>query len=1010
MNFLLRFSFCVSLFCLASILLSMVTFAQTGACELLSESLIEKQMSGAKTDCYQVSLPKDSFLQIRAEQKGIDIKLKMFDEKGRLLAEIDGLNGTQGFEILSFIAPEPGIYKLEITGSDATAKGVYVIFREALRIADEKDRRQIDAQAAFAQAKKSALPEEALKEYQKAAELFRQNADKNGEAKALFEAGLISRDSGEKNAALTFFDKALTLYKAIPNQLEVAKTLTTVGTVYATSGDYKEAAKQYQQALPLFKDSDKLEKADALKGIGDSYLRLSDYPKALESYDQALVLFRAAFYLQGEADTLSNSGLIYLELGQKQKALDNFKKALEIVRKINYQEGEVALFNNIGRAYDDLGDKQEALKNFNLALSKTSETKMSDREARASILLSLGKINVETGNNRKALENYQESLQLFRAINNKFGEITAINSLGNIYSRMGEKPKALEYYHLALQLFRSFGSKRSEGSLLNNLMVVSALSGNLRMAIFYGKQSVNVIQEIRASIQKLDEKSQRSFIKIFENTYRELAAFLIEEKRFPEAQQVLVLLKEEELYQYTRGNVGLPAKSLGKLELNNDETEAAQKYRELTDKSIKIKQRIAEIELEKRGAPLSAEKEAEFQKLRTDLTSLDSEFLQKLAMNFSRSKPIESVASATVLTQTQQKKLAQFGKDTVLLTTLMTGIRYYVIITTGDTQTAKRFDFSREELNKKIVNLREVLEDSRTDVLPATQELYRILVKPLEADLQQLNAKTLLWSLDGALRYVPFAALHDGQSFMVEKYTNVVVTLAQTSAETENSLPNRPALGAGVSVGFENFPPLPQVPDELNAIVGDKNAKNPKRIKGLFTGKQLLNQAFTRQNFAAALKEKYGIVHLATHFKFSPGKDTDSFLLLGDGDKLNLAELRTSEMFDFTGVELLTLSACETALGTADANGAEIESFGVIAQRRGAKTVLATLWSIADEKTPLLMTEFYKRYKAGNGKISKAEALRQAQLTLLKKSKNTANFSHPAYWSAFIIFGNGNNF
>lgn len=105
-------------------------------------------------------------------------------------------------------------------------------------------------------------------------------------------------------------------------------------------------------------------------------------------------------------------------------------------------------------------------------------------------------------------------------------------------------------------------------------------------------------------------------------------------------------------------------------------------------------------------------------------------------------------------------------------------------------------------------------------------------------------------------------------------------------------------------------------------------------------------------------------------------------------------------------VEMLTLSACETALGAADASGAEIESFGVIAQRRGAKTVLASLWSIADNAVPQLMTEFYRQFQNGKGAISKAEALRRAQMTLLKKKKLNRNYQHPAYWGAFIMVGN----
>ncbi|NJM52340.1 MAG: CHAT domain-containing protein [Blastocatellia bacterium] len=208
--------------------------------------------------------------------------------------------------------------------------------------------------------------------------------------------------------------------------------------------------------------------------------------------------------------------------------------------------------------------------------------------------------------------------------------------------------------------------------------------------------------------------------------------------------------------------------------------------------------------------------------------------------------------------------------------------------------------------------------------------------------------------------------------------------------------------GAGVSEKVGEFDPLPHVADELKTIVHNETAKNEK---GLFSGKRLLNREFTRQNLTDALKRKSQLVHFATHFVLNPGKDIDSFLLLGDGNRLSLAEMRTDKLFDLEGVDLLTLSACETAVNTTTTSGAEIESFGVIAQKRGAKTVISTLWSISDSNTAQLMTEFYRTYQAGNGKTSKAEALRQAQIKLLKKGKTNPNIAHPFYWASFIVVG-----
>src|SRR5580700_5086954 len=127
-----------------------------------------------------------------------------------------------------------------------------------------------------------------------------------------------------------------------------------------------------------------------------------------------------------------------------------------------------------------------------------------------------------------------------------------------------------------------------------------------------------------------------------------------------------------------------------------------------------------------------------------------------------------------------------------------------------------------------------------------------------------------------------------------------------------------------------------------------------------------------------ALLKHYPVVHIASHFRFQPGNDTQSYLLLGDGGHLSLAELKNSANL-FGGVQLLTLSACNTGMG----DGAEVEGFGALAQRQGAKAVVASLWPVADESTSRLMQEFYRIRESSAG-MTKLEALREAQLRLLR--------------------------
>jgi CHAT domain-containing protein len=195
-----------------------------------------------------------------------------------------------------------------------------------------------------------------------------------------------------------------------------------------------------------------------------------------------------------------------------------------------------------------------------------------------------------------------------------------------------------------------------------------------------------------------------------------------------------------------------------------------------------------------------------------------------------------------------------------------------------------------------------------------------------------------------------------------------------------------------------------------------------------------LDESFTYESLAGALRRGNPVVHVASHFVFDSVKPDNSFLLLGDGQKLSLKTFKSDPRLSFKEVDQLTLSACDTASGIKKGDGQEVESFGSLAQARGAQSVMATLWSVYDESTGLLMKEFYRlRYQE---KENKAEALKNAQLALMQGSlggdveksgqsrgilhvlidteQDVAkaaswegkDFSHPYYWAPFVLMGN----
>jgi CHAT domain-containing protein len=300
---------------------------------------------------------------------------------------------------------------------------------------------------------------------------------------------------------------------------------------------------------------------------------------------------------------------------------------------------------------------------------------------------------------------------------------------------------------------------------------------------------------------------------------------------------------------------------------------------------------------------------------------------------------------------------------------------------------------SRLQVEDKIGDLRLELRDpSSKDYLVNVKKLYDWLIRPAASQIVQSGVKTLVFVLDGELRDIPMAALHDGQRFLTESY-NISLTPGLQLLDPK-PLAKDPiaAITAGVSKVGPSFgplklTPLPNVERELQQI----QAQVPSTV--------LLNQAFTTSNLEREIDtSSFPIVHLATHGKFSSRLE-ETFLVTWDGqidiERLNqLLQDRTRKTDKV--LELLILSACETARGDKRA------ALGLagMAVRAGARSTIASLWSVDDEATASFMSALYKNLADKN--TNKAEALRQAQIALL----GDRQLNHPYFWAPFVLLGN----
>ncbi|MGH9881515.1 MAG: CHAT domain-containing protein, partial [Pyrinomonadaceae bacterium] len=314
----------------------------------------------------------------------------------------------------------------------------------------------------------------------------------------------------------------------------------------------------------------------------------------------------------------------------------------------------------------------------------------------------------------------------------------------------------------------------------------------------------------------------------------------------------------------------------------------------------------------------------------------------------------------------------QTGQNAVAIYTLVGADNYRALVVMPNNITAASQPVKGAVLDEKALQLWALLQSVRYDPAPLAQELYTTVFKPIESQLPK-DTSTILWSLDGSLRYLPMAALHDGKQYLFERYNHVVFTRADSERLLRVVSPRWTGLGLGSSEAHTvellgdriAFNALPGVTAELRALFRQKGSSG-----GVLDGEVLPDARFTKTAMLSALKQKRPLVHISSHFAFRPGDEARSFLLLGDGSAMTLEEMKTQTDL-FAGVELLTLSACNTAAQQAVQQGVEkgreIDGFAELAQRLGAGSVIATLWSVADNSTPWLMREFYQTRQQGNG-------------------------------------------
>jgi CHAT domain-containing protein len=898
---------------------------------------------------------------------------------------------------------------------------------------------------------------ESLDDFENALKLSRQGKDRKSEASDLQGVSLASYFLKNYKKAAENAEQAASLHHELNNPDDEFMDLFVLGQSQRRLGEYKKAIQSFETAESLNADAKNREQEGIiLDNIGWCYSHIESYDKGIPSLEASLTIAQEVKGQENELEVLEDLGSLYWSLGYYspsayEKAAKYLEDALALSRKLQDADAEITILQNLVWLNVNTKQNAKAAEYEGQALSLARRKNRSTDEMIAIGGLAAVEMNMglaghnSKGEYQQAAQYAQQALAIARKLKNRKNEGSLLGYLALIYTLLKDYPKVAQYSQQSLVIARETGDRDDEQSQLANLMYAMTAMQQRGLAIIYGKQSVNILEEIREQRRDLKPELQETYLRRHEDTYRKLAELLGEEKRFAEAQRVLLLLKNEEDSNFTRGRTRAASSVESEtpvrenfIPLSSGEAGVLRRYFDLIPGLAAAANEIEELEVK---SPRTTVEQQKLSELHHHLEQAQLAVPKMFAETMREYADSKEVTSRLQELEHQwsgfQNTLADLGPGAVVLYTVVTPDKYLVYLVSPTTVIPGEYGIPRTELRAKVCEFLEALRHPTNDPLPMATDLYNIVFKPVEKALQELHARTLMWSLDDVLRYIPISALNDGRKYLIENYENVVMTGNSVFNLKDPPTVNWQAMGFGLSERRENLQPLGCAQDELVGIIRDSSGG---LIRGVLDGEIKLNKEFTIDAMDRALSSKrYPVVHLATHFILGDNED-NSYLLLGgyvngEPERLTWTTIRGTPGGLFHNVELLTLSACETAKAALPAScrnwggiteniGSEIDSFATSAQGAGAKAVLATLWPVNDISTSLLMRRFYAA-RAKHPGVSKAEALQEAQLALLhdeveqeREQVSMAcaesedvfrpkDYTHPFFWAPFILIGNG---
>ncbi|MHC5674182.1 CHAT domain-containing protein [Nostoc sp.] len=790
--------------------------------------------------------------------------------------------------------------------------------------------------------------------------------------------------SGRFAEAVTAWQRAAQQYHTQGDRLNEALSLSYLSLAQQELNQWQAAQQSIEQSLKLLQtnkpSADAILWAQAFNTQANLQLHTGKAETALESWQQAQKFYEQAGDKMGSLGSQINQAQALQTLGFYRRSKQQLEVLTEKLQGIPDNEIKVSGLRSLALALHEIGDSSKSQQLLEQSLAIAS--KIAAKPQLSSILISLGQSAVNFQGPEAALDYFKQA------------QILATNPSDQLQARLAQFKLFLNYDKLefatplAPQLLQQLRElPPSHTSLYAAINFVASFNRQLNPdQILPLKDLAQLMAVTVKSAQQIQDAPAQAYAlyqwaKLYCRTQQiseaqELAQKSLDIARQLQANDIIAqsawqvgqLYKQQgdrskAITAYTEAVNALKALRGDLVAINSDvqfsfRSSVEPVYRELVD--LLLENQPSQAELMQARELIEA----------LQIAELDN-FFREACLD--KTQQIDQVdPTATVI-----YPIILPDRLTVILSKAGQPLRSYV--------TYKSQAEIEQTLDNFLVALNPVSDSKDRDRV--SQQIYDWLIRPAEAEQAFIDSKTLVFVLDGRLRNIPIAALYDGKKYLIEKYAVALSPGLQLMATQSLHQNHLSAIVGGISQARAGFSALPAVESEI------------KQISKAVSSSVLLNQQFTSQALAERVKfSSASIVHLATHGQFSSRLE-DTFLLTWDG-QVNVKEL--SELLKNRGndpskaIELLVLSACDTAAGDDRA----VLGLAGLAVKSGARSTIATLWPVKDQVAAILMTRFYNQLR--QPKITKAEALRQAQISLIRQT----DFHAPFFWSGFVLIGN----